>query len=283
MPFTGDNPEKNSKVDTKPDFCMYEKDCPGADTFTIETSTPKDTSSSAGQPTTAGSADGDAEALDETQTSPTPTPVTRESIPATDAKGKGVLKPQEKSRPLQAHVSWPWVTAFIEVKHDASWVAYDVKDDKLILPQTDNAKKARSQIIKYVAEIFSRQHRQFVLCALIVKNHAYLMRWDRTGAIVAEPFDYVAEPENLAVFLYRIALADKSAQGYDPTATLASPKEIRQFEAYRDSYARKANLNNLGHQTLLQYMSDILSPENQRLHPIYKVRSVSCDRLATEH
>ncbi|KIP02263.1 hypothetical protein PHLGIDRAFT_96169 [Phlebiopsis gigantea 11061_1 CR5-6] len=271
MPFTGHNPEENSNVssaDTRPDFCMYEKDGPGVDTFTIKTSPPKDNSNSAGQATTANGSDAGAEVQHETQTG-SPMPTDTKNRPATDAKDKDISDPHQKTKALQARVAWPWITAFIEVKHDPLCLAYDVKKGSFIIPNTDDAKKTRSQIIKYVAEISLRQHRQFVLCALIIRERAFLMRWDRAGAIVAEPFDYVANPELLLRFLYRIAVAERPAQGYDPTATLASPDEIEQFKAYRDTYALKAKTQ--GQVTLLRYMDDILSPGNQRLHPIYKL------------
>lgn len=79
------------------------------------------------------------------------------------------------------------------------------------------------------------------------------MWWDRAGAIVALPFDYIQEPETLLKFVFRIAVAFHSGQGYDATASLASPEDIALFSSHvkaleEESWARKraeAVLNNL--------------------------------------
>ncbi|KIP03572.1 hypothetical protein PHLGIDRAFT_15771 [Phlebiopsis gigantea 11061_1 CR5-6] len=171
-------------------------------------------------------------------------------------------------RPHHGRAAWAWITTIIEVKSDPGFLPYDVaKDGSLALPNTTRGRKARAEIMEHIGEICLHQHRQFVLTAVIVQRRAFLMRWDRTGAIVAKPFDFIDEPEKLLTFLYRIAVAERSAQGYDPTATLASPEEIERFKAYHDFVSQKAGTPTV----LLEFMSDIFSPERLWLYPIYKL------------
>ena len=262
-------------TDLKPGLCMYEKgDDRAAQAFTLPPPEAQGTQDAA------EISPAETQARSRTPVEAPPIPVESSVMPvegptpaeteppSTDAGKKAVSESLKKARPFQARVAWAWITTFIEVKHDKSSVAYDVDNDSnLICPPTDNAMDTRAQIIKYVAEIFARQHRQFVFAALIVRRRAFLMRWDRAGAIVATPFDYIDELEKLLRFVYRIALAERSAQGYDPTASLASKADIERFKAHRNALSR-----DLGPQSvLLEYIDDVLSKENLELYPIYKV------------
>ena len=300
MFVTGHNAELNTDSDMKPDLCMYYEEVgKGPYPFTLPPHVPQgsrrplDVSSAETQSSPRTSVEGLATPF---EGSPIPvevpltpvesisTPVEGPSTPMepeppfADTRKKYVSENLKKTRPFQARVAWAWITTFIEIKHDSSYLAYDVNEDgSFAYPNTDHAMEARAQIIKYVAEIFARQHRQFVFAAMIVRRRAFLMRWDRAGAVVAKPFDYVDEPEKLLRFVYRIALAERSAQGYDPTASLASEEEIGRFRAYRDALSR----DSAG--TLLEYVDKILAKDTLKHYPIYKVSSCPSDSVATQH
>lgn len=259
----------------KPDLCMYEKgDDRAAQAFMLPPPEAQGTQDAADISPAEMQARSRTPVEDpipvESSVMPVEGPALAETEPPSMDAGKETVSESllKKVRPFQARVAWAWITTFIEVKHDKSRVAYDVdKNGNLICPPTDNAMDTRAQIIKYVAEIFARQHRQFVFAALIVRQRAFLMRWDRAGAIVATPFDYIDEPEKLLRFVYRIALAERSAQGYDPTASLASKADIERFKAHRDTLSRDLGPRSV----LLEYIDDVLSKENLELYPIYKV------------
>ena len=274
----------------RPGLCMYANVDEGAKAFTLDPDLGTPVPDTVHTPTgtdiiTKGHSDGISPT--ETPQSPPPTvkgattPVESPSIPlepaqpSVDTRKKYVSNNLENARPIQARVAWAWITTFIEVKHDVSFVAYDVDiHGNLICPPTEHAKEARAQIVKYVAEIFARQHRQAVFAAMLVKDRAFLMRWDRAGAIVATPFNYIAEPEKLLRFVYRIALAERSAQGYDTTASLASAEEIERFRAHRDALSRYSATQGIyqdsaGLRMLLEYVDEIFAKMEQ--YPIYKV------------
>ncbi|OBZ74000.1 hypothetical protein A0H81_06312 [Grifola frondosa] len=69
----------------------------------------------------------------------------------------------------------------------------------------------------------SREHRTHIYTVLVLHKFARLIRWDHSGAVVTEKFNYKAHPEILGEFFWRFAHMTDEAQGYDPTAQLVSP------------------------------------------------------------
>lgn len=76
----------------------------------------------------------------------------------------------------------------------------------------------RGQIISYAAKVFESQHRMFLFTIMILRDHARIFRWDRSGAVVTEKFDYRKYPRYLGEFLRRFSLLSPEQQGIDPTA-----------------------------------------------------------------
>ena len=268
MKATGLNPEDGSEPDMTPGLCMYESEGPGKDAYEDDKS-PREKDGFRDGAADADSVDSCEAPAEERINSPPPAPKADFAPPARD---RGVIPPTVSAAVASHHarVAWSWVTTFIEVKHNKYDSPYDVSNDgRFILPDTDRSKNIRAQIAKYASELFLRQHRQFVLTAIIVQRRAFLMRWDRVGALVAPPFDYVDEPEKLLRFLYRIAVGDRSTQGYDPTSSLASSDEIKRFQAYRDSRIKETSV-------LREYVDRVLSLRSQLYYPIYKVRPHIC-------
>lgn len=92
------------------------------------------------------------------------------------------------------------------------------------------------RIVAHVRGEFARQHRLFVFQVILVKRSARFVRWDRSGAVITERFDYVANPETLAEFLWRFNHMSDEQRGFDPTATPATPKEKKRFEDAMKKY-----------------------------------------------
>ncbi|KAA1475508.1 hypothetical protein DENSPDRAFT_805863 [Dentipellis sp. KUC8613] len=97
-------------------------------------------------------------------------------------------------------------------------------------------KNTRAQITAYAATMLGLQFRTFVFSVLIVGCRARLIRWDRSGAIATEAFNYQNNPEPLARFLWRYNFLSRAQRGFD--------ESVRLIEATDDtpdlSEARKA-------------------------------------------
>ncbi|KAI0916047.1 hypothetical protein AcW1_009422 [Taiwanofungus camphoratus] len=87
---------------------------------------------------------------------------------------------------------------------------------------SEQRQKNRGQIISYAAKVFAHQHRKFLFTILILRDHARILFWDRSGAAVTEKFDYRLHPELLGRFLWRFSQLSPEEQGYDPTASIVA-------------------------------------------------------------
>ncbi|OBZ73899.1 hypothetical protein A0H81_06300 [Grifola frondosa] len=79
------------------------------------------------------------------------------------------------------------------------------------------------QLSAYAEAAMSREHRTHIYAVLVLHKFARLIRWDHSGAVVTEKFNYKTHPEILGEFFWRFAHMTDEAQGYDPTAQLVSP------------------------------------------------------------
>ncbi|KAH9943851.1 hypothetical protein B0H21DRAFT_864972 [Amylocystis lapponica] len=79
-------------------------------------------------------------------------------------------------------------------------------------------RKNRGQIIHYASEVFLHQHRCFLFSIIVLGTSARILRWDRSGTIVTEKFDYCDHPEKICGFLWLFARLSPEDQGYDTTA-----------------------------------------------------------------
>lgn len=83
----------------------------------------------------------------------------------------------------------------------------------------------REAIASHARAQFARQHRVWLLQVVIFGRSARFIRWDRSGAVVSERFDYVSHPILLAGFFWRFAHLSDEQRGWDSTARLATRKE----------------------------------------------------------
>ncbi|KAA1467222.1 hypothetical protein DENSPDRAFT_900394 [Dentipellis sp. KUC8613] len=85
---------------------------------------------------------------------------------------------------------------------------------------------ARGQLISYASAQMSTQFRCFCFSVCLVnKTDARLIRWDRSGAVVSERFDFTQAMSPLAEFLWRFNHLDDAQRGRDLSVTSASEEE----------------------------------------------------------
>ncbi|KAG5636525.1 hypothetical protein DXG03_004780, partial [Asterophora parasitica] len=101
-------------------------------------------------------------------------------------------------------------------------------EDRLNFPfeaETQRRAKTRAQLIHYATEWCSRQHRRFAFTVYIGDPYVRFIRWDRSGAIVSEKFNYRENSKPLIDFLWRFSHLDDVGRGHDPSVRLATPEE----------------------------------------------------------
>ena len=106
------------------------------------------------------------------------------------------------------------------------WKKTEKQDDPFVMGKNKvfgEAKAGRrkanlGQIIVYASEIFLHQHRLFHFTVVILGVSARIIRWDRSGAVVSEKFNYKTKPHLLCQFLWRFCHLTDTQQGYDPSA-----------------------------------------------------------------
>ncbi|GBE86380.1 predicted protein [Sparassis crispa] len=128
----------------------------------------------------------------------------------------------EKDAPTDGRQHWARQAISFEFKK-SSMADDPFQDDKEDLEHdSEQGNKNRGQIISYAAETFARQHRTFCFTVIILGNCARIIRWDRSGAVFTEKFDYKRKPFILGKFLWRFSHHSLEAQGYDPSATMVT-------------------------------------------------------------
>ncbi|KAI0364875.1 hypothetical protein BV20DRAFT_982917 [Pilatotrama ljubarskyi] len=133
-----------------------------------------------------------------------------------------------------------WADQVVSVefkRHGTDMDPFDDRDDRTVDAQAVERKKVRGQIITYAEQIFRLQHRTALYMLLVIGRNFRFVRWDRSGAIVTRPVDYVARPDVLRDFLWRLGKQSDEQLGVDPSATRLYPGE----EDYKlmDEYAAK--------------------------------------------
>ena len=82
------------------------------------------------------------------------------------------------------------------------------------------------QLTEHAFKTMRRGSRQCVFTIFVCRDLAWLLRWDRAGVIVSQPFNLLAQPQILHNFLYRFAHMTNEQRGFDPTVAFASEEEV---------------------------------------------------------
>ncbi|KAM5541438.1 hypothetical protein V8D89_004992 [Ganoderma adspersum] len=82
------------------------------------------------------------------------------------------------------------------------------------------------QLTAHMLKLFTHQHRLFAYGFYVQWKWARLLRFDRSGVLVSEPFDWTETTSPLHDFVWKIAHMTLEELGYDPTVQVASELEI---------------------------------------------------------
>ncbi|KAI0667822.1 hypothetical protein C8Q78DRAFT_980990 [Trametes maxima] len=106
-----------------------------------------------------------------------------------------------------------------------------------VLPDGDASQHSRERLLWQAFQILSRQHRTFVfMLSICGDGYARFARLDRSDCLISEQFNYIAHPEVIGTFLYRLSQMNAAQRGHDPSATLASGEEVERFSTLQSVY-----------------------------------------------
>ncbi|KAL1945304.1 hypothetical protein VTO73DRAFT_2155 [Trametes versicolor] len=88
---------------------------------------------------------------------------------------------------------------------------------------TEHRKDALGQILSYAQFVLTRQQRTCIYIVLLLGDLCRLVRFDRSGAIVSEKFNYKTNGGDLIEFFWRYARCDAATRGHDPSAERIDP------------------------------------------------------------
>ena len=143
------------------------------------------------------------------------------------AKSKAATANKERRKSFVGHCSFADIVVPIEVKVDHSGSAFEFENAQTLPLVREGGRDALGQFGGYLALVFGRQHRTHVISLYVYRNQARMVYTDRETCIVSVPFIYnLPSDPVLHRFFWRLAHADRSQLGYDPTVTLASKDDF---------------------------------------------------------
>ncbi|KAH9039503.1 hypothetical protein EDB85DRAFT_2141023 [Lactarius pseudohatsudake] len=90
---------------------------------------------------------------------------------------------------------------------------------------TKGAYRVSGQLIAYTSAVHRSQFCVFSFSVVLFGNTGRLLRWDRSGVIYTEPFDWSTQPDTLFEFLWRLNFLSDVKRGYDTTVTSVADDE----------------------------------------------------------
>ncbi|EED83785.1 predicted protein [Postia placenta Mad-698-R] len=113
----------------------------------------------------------------------------------------------------------------------------------VFLPQADEAIKSRGQLSDYAMHLMRSQPRQFCFMVVVAGCYARIMRWDRSGAIVSEAFEFVEDPSTMVTFLYNYMTMTQEERGFDMSVVEASDDDKKEMIAWKDRMVQDKELS----------------------------------------
>ncbi|KAH9841800.1 uncharacterized protein C8Q71DRAFT_829062 [Rhodofomes roseus] len=92
--------------------------------------------------------------------------------------------------------------------------------------ETEGGKRGLERLVNNVYQILRQQFLVHFFTVFACRDHAWLLRWDRAGLVISEPFNFIKEPLTLYTFLYRFACMNDAQRGRDLTVVPASEEEV---------------------------------------------------------
>ncbi|KZT63787.1 hypothetical protein DAEQUDRAFT_88447, partial [Daedalea quercina L-15889] len=127
------------------------------------------------------------------------------------------------------------------------------------------------QMAEYVSKVLRRRFLSCFFTIFVCREYAWLLRWDRAGLVVSEPFNFLQQPYLLHNFFYRFASMNDVQRGEDPTVIPASAEDatcMRSFNNFKTDYERDA------------FKAALVDPVRKSLWPVYKILMPEDDMIS---
>lgn len=139
-------------------------------------------------------------------------------------KVDGALHPAD-AVPVDGRPHWEALCALLEFK--AGGTQFDPYDDvKQGDADAETRINVRGQLTEYVAQSFGYQHRTAMFLFLINGSKMRATRWDRSGTIFTEAFDYTRQRDLLRDLLWGFSRLSPREQGVDYSAVPLKPGSL---------------------------------------------------------
>ena len=90
---------------------------------------------------------------------------------------------------------------------------------------TQSAYQIYSQLVAHASAVHRSQFRAFSFSIVLFGDTGRLLRWDRSGVIYTEPFNWVTEHDTLFEFIWRLNFISDVDRGFDTTVTSVEDEE----------------------------------------------------------
>jgi len=93
---------------------------------------------------------------------------------------------------------------------------------------TNSAYKICGQLLAYASELHRSQFRIFSFAVVLFGDTGRLLRWDRSGVIYTQLFNWRSQPDTLFEFFWRLNFLSDIQRGYDTTVTSVNNDEAEE-------------------------------------------------------
>ncbi|KAI5115328.1 hypothetical protein M0805_009203 [Coniferiporia weirii] len=141
---------------------------------------------------------------------------------------------------------------FIEFKVNTSYDPFEdippsstkARRRKGFVKRSENSQVVLGQMASYAIAQLGSSFRTHVFSVLIFGCKARFIRWDRAGAIVSEPVDYIEKPEILVDFFDLFDQLTPEQRGHDTTASDPSDEERKKAtQAFTQRHLGESEIN----------------------------------------
>lgn len=166
-------------------------------------------------------------------------------------KVDGAIYPEDVA-PNDGRPHWEALNALLEFK--AGGTKFDPYDDvKQGDADAETRVNVRGQLTEYVAHTFAYQHRTALFLFLINGDKMRATRWDRSGTVFTEAFDYTQHRDLLRDLLWGFSRLSPRAQGLDYSVTPLFPND--------DDYCTMTKLAEANKNDISEEEGTIVDPE----------------------
>lgn len=135
----------------------------------------------------------------------------------------------------------------------------------------------RALMVSHTTSLFARQHRTSAFQLVIVDRWARFVRWDRSGAVGTERFDYVSEPQPLAEFFWRFAHMTDEERGFDSSAILATKSEAALFTTAVRGFLNDMKTGTKGGKPVRRLPNAECTLDDTGTYPTWKIHIVDAE------